>query len=56
MDCTQEEELCGSCHISLAVDKEGNVLSTSMSGPGAVPYNQINDVIKVPRYSRSRHL
>lgn len=50
VDCTVEEEQCSECHISLAVDKDGHILATSMEGLGGIPYTKINDVIKVKIY------
>lgn len=47
VDCTLEEELCSSCHISLAVDRTGRVLCTNMEGGGAVPYGKVNSIVKV---------
>ena len=44
-----EEELCSSCRLSLAVDCDGNVLTTTMEGNGGIPYQKLNDVIKVQR-------
>ena len=47
MDCTLEEELCSSCHVSLAIDKKEYVLSTVMEGEGALPYGKIGSIIAV---------
>ena len=47
VDCTQEEEVCSSCHISFAIDQDGQVLSTCMEGEGALPYNKISSIIAV---------
>ena len=47
VDCTQEEELCSNCHLSLAIDRDGNVLSTVMEGEGALPYTKMGDIVAV---------
>ena len=47
VDCNLEEELCSSCRLSLAIDKEGRILSSRTEGVGGIPYTLIEDVIKV---------
>lgn len=47
VDCSVEEELCSSCQLSVAVDQEGRVLSTSMEGGGAIPYTKVSSILMV---------
>ena len=47
VDCVVEEELCSTCQVSVAVDKDGHVLSTHMEGVGAVPYKEVKSIIQV---------
>lgn len=47
VDCVAEEELCSMCQVSIAVDKDGHVLSTHMEGAGAVPYKEVKSIVQV---------
>ena len=51
VDASLEEEACSSASLSLAVNKQGNVLSVSKDGTGGIPYGKMNDIIAVSHKS-----
>ena len=47
VDVNMKEEMCASSRLSLAINEQGQILSTSKDIGGGIPYFQLNDAIRV---------
>ena len=51
VDTSLEEETCSTSRLSLAVNKDGNIVSVTKDGTGGIPYGKMNDIISVSKIS-----
>ena len=56
VDASLEEEACSTSRLSLAVNKDGNIVSVTKDGTGGIPYGKMNDIISVSLLSNCRNL
>jgi exosome complex component RRP42 len=47
VDVNMKEEMCASSRLSLAINEQGQILSTSKDIGGGIPYFQLNDAIRM---------
>ena len=45
-----KEEMCASSRLSLAINKQGNILSVNKDIGGGIPYFKLNDAFRVSHF------